>query len=142
MNQKMRSLVLKNELCVLATAGPQGPHASLMSYLASADGAEIYLVTKADTLKYENIQADPRVSLLIDDRRMGDHGELNALTISGRAERVGDARTEAELLARFAAERPHLCRISSDPESQVLRVKIDKLQLLEGPTEATYESPH
>lgn len=140
MNQKMRSLILNNELCVLATIGPQGPHTSLMSYLTSDDGAEIYLVTKADTQKYSNIQAEPRVSILIDDRRVGDPGELNSLTISGRAERVRDTRTEAEILARFAAERPHLCEISSDPDSQVLRVLIDNLQLLEGPTEATYET--
>ncbi len=141
MNQKMRSLILNNELCVLATTGPQGPHTSLMSYLASEDGAELYLVTKIDTLKYSNIQNEPRVSILIDDRRVGDHGELNALTISGRAVKVIDTRTEAELLARFAAERPHLCQISSNPDSQVLRVKIDNLQLLEGPIEATYETP-
>lgn len=140
MNQKMRSLILNNELCVLATTGPQGPHTSLMSYLASEDVASLYFVTKSDTLKYSNIQNDPRVSILIDDRRVGDHSELNALTISGRAERVQDTREEAELLARFAAEQPHLCRISSDPDSQVLRVAIVRLQLLEGPTEVSYET--
>jgi general stress protein 26 len=140
MNQKMRSLIQNNELCVLATTGPEGPHTSLMSYLVSDDGDSIFLVTKADTLKFSNIQKEPRVSILIDDRRVGDHGELNALTISGRAERVLDARVEAETLARFAAERPHLRMISSDPDSQVLRVVIDRLQLLQGPTEATYEA--
>lgn len=141
MNDKMKSLIQKNEICVLATAGPQGPHTSLMSYLASADGSEIYLVTKTDTLKYQNMQHDPRVSVLIDDRRAGDPGELNALTVSGQAEEVTDTRTEAELLARFTAERPHLCQISSDPNSQVMRVKIHTLQLLEGPNKATYEMP-
>jgi nitroimidazol reductase NimA-like FMN-containing flavoprotein (pyridoxamine 5'-phosphate oxidase superfamily) len=140
MNARMRSLILNSELCVLATTGAKGPHASLMSYLASEDAALLYFVTKTDTLKYSNIQNEPRVSILIDDRRVGDHGELNALTISGRAERVKDTREEAELLARFTAERPHLCRISSDPDSQVFRVVIDELQLLEGPTEITYET--
>jgi nitroimidazol reductase NimA-like FMN-containing flavoprotein (pyridoxamine 5'-phosphate oxidase superfamily) len=140
MNQKMKSLIQRNEMCVLATLGPQGPHTSLMGYLASSDGAEIYLVTKTDTLKYKNIQHDPRVSILIDDRRAGDPGELCALTISGRAEEVSDTRTEAELLARFTAERPHLCQIASDPGSQVMRVEIHELQLLEGPTKATYEA--
>lgn len=140
MNPIMRSLILNSELCVLATMGPQGPHVSLMSYLASKDGASLYFVTKTDTLKCSNIQNESRVSILIDDRRVGNHGELNALTISGRAERVQDTREEAELLARFTAERPHLCRISSDPDSQVFRVVIEKLQLLEGPTEITYET--
>ncbi len=139
MNEKMKSLIKHNEICVLATAGSQGPHTSLMGYLASDDGAEIYMVTKEDTLKYRNIQSEPRVSVLLDDRRAGDPGELCALTISGRAEVVGDTRAEAELLARFTAERPHLCRIASDPGSKVLRVRIKKLQLLEGPTKATYD---
>lgn len=141
MNDKMKSLILNNQICVLATAGPQGPHTSLMGYLAAPDASEIYVVTKTETLKYQNIQHDPRVSVLIDDRRLGDPGELCALTLSGRADAVRDTRTEAELLARFAVERPHLCRISSDPGSQVMRVKIHKLQLLEGPTRATYETP-
>jgi general stress protein 26 len=139
MNQKMKSLIQNNKMCVLATAGPQGPHTSLMGYLASPDSSEIYLVTKTDTLKYKNILKDSRVSLLIDDRRAGDPGELCALTVSGQADVVSDIRAEAELLARFASERPHLCKISSDPGSQVIRVKIHKLQLLEGPTKATYE---
>jgi nitroimidazol reductase NimA-like FMN-containing flavoprotein (pyridoxamine 5'-phosphate oxidase superfamily) len=136
----MKSLIQNNQICVLATMGSQGPHTSLMGYLAAPEASEIYLVTKTDTLKYQNMQHDSRVSVLIDDRRAGDPGELRALTISGRADEVKDTRTEAELLARFAAERPHLCRISSDPGSQVMRVKIHKLQLLEGPTKATYET--
>jgi nitroimidazol reductase NimA-like FMN-containing flavoprotein (pyridoxamine 5'-phosphate oxidase superfamily) len=141
MNEKMKSLIQNSEICVLATMGPQGPHTSLMGYLSSEDSAQIFLVTKADTLKYRNLRSEPRVSILIDDRRAGDAGELRALTISGRAEEVRDTRSEAELLARFTNELPHLCPIASDPGSKVLRVKIEKLQLLEGPTKATYDVP-
>jgi len=139
MNAKMRSLIQTQEICVLATSGPQGPHTSLMAYLAAEDSTEIYLVTKPDTLKCENIKVEPRVSLLIDDRRAGAASELRALTIGGRAEEVVDTRSEAELLARFSSERPLLCSIAADPGSKVLRVSVEKLRLVEGPTKITYE---
>jgi Uncharacterized stress protein (general stress protein 26) len=69
---RARELVGESGLCVLATSGPEGPHLSLMSYLAEEDGWTIYLLTKRGSRKHRNMEADSRASLLIDDRE--SHG--------------------------------------------------------------------
>jgi nitroimidazol reductase NimA-like FMN-containing flavoprotein (pyridoxamine 5'-phosphate oxidase superfamily) len=130
----MEALLTRQHLCVLATAGPEGAHASLMSFLWEPGASRVYLVSSAETLKFQNILAEPRVSLLIDDRRGGDPGSIRALTVRGRCRPEADERAEAEVLARFAAELAHLAEICADPASRVLVVEVEHLQLLEGPS--------
>jgi nitroimidazol reductase NimA-like FMN-containing flavoprotein (pyridoxamine 5'-phosphate oxidase superfamily) len=133
----MEALLSRQGLCVLATAGPEGAHASLMSFLWEPEERRIYLVSSADTRKYQNLLAEPRVSLLIDDRRSADVSSIRALTVRGRCRPLEEGRAEAEVLARFAAEHPQLARICADPESRVLVVEVEHLQLLEGPAHQT-----
>lgn len=42
MLDKIKTLICGNDICVLATVGPDGPHTSLMAYICNADGSEIF----------------------------------------------------------------------------------------------------
>lgn len=138
MLEKMLAFIRENDICVLATAHGQEPHASLMAYLPGDEGRIIYLITSAETLKYRNILANPQVSLLIDDRRGAESGgPLKALTVGGACAPAPDARQQ-ELKARFAQRMPHLAGITADPAAKVLVVTVRTLQFLAGPTESSY----
>jgi len=126
---------------VLATSGPQGPHASLMAYVLSADGREVALAMGADSRKWANLEAEPRVSLLVDDRvdRLArGAGAVSALTVSGRVLPPGDeaalARARAELLLRH----PGLAVFLAAPDGRVVRIRVLAVQLLAGPTESFF----
>ncbi|MDP3428486.1 MAG: pyridoxamine 5'-phosphate oxidase family protein, partial [Humidesulfovibrio sp.] len=114
MLKKIAELVQAQGHLVLATcscAGAQGqPHASLMSYCPSPDGREFWLATLADTRKYANLRANPRASLLLDDRgggrACGPPGL--ALTVEAELAAFADAADEAEARRALLARHPEL----------------------------------
>lgn len=138
MLEDMLAFIRENDTCVLATADQGRPHTSLMAYLPGDQGRMIYLITSAETLKYRNVLANPQVSLLIDDRREGEAGgPVKALTVGGECAPAPEA-DQAALKARFAERMPRLAGITADPAAKVLVVKVRGLQLLAGPTEASF----
>ena len=55
MLERMKDIVRRNDLCVLATVSGGKPHCSLMSYLSDEKGLEIYMVSHKQTKKYANL---------------------------------------------------------------------------------------
>lgn len=132
---QVKRLIIENDLCVLATAGDRGPHCSLMFYLADEDCSHIFLATKKNTQKYQNICLNPAVSMLVDDRDKpkapGRQG-VRALTLWGRARPCSDQGQKQDILARIEARHPHLAPITQDSQVEVIIVRLDSWQLLDG----------
>ena len=128
----IKELIRQNDLCVLATIGPQGPHTSLMAYTASSDATRMFLVTPKNTLKYQNMVRDPRVSLMIDSRNKASRQEIRALTVSGHGAEVADPETIKDLRDAFAVRHPHLKRLLEEPDVAWISVRVDSFQLLDG----------
>lgn len=136
MLKKISALVKSQSHLVLATAGEAGPHASLMAFAAAPDASEFWLATLAGTRKYANLQADPRASLLLDDRgRGGTAGAGQALGVT--AELAAFESPAAERAARRAllAGRPGFEEFLDLPGIVVLRLIARRFQLFSGPTE-------
>ncbi len=62
--ERVERLIRRKDLCVLATAGSEGPHTSLMAYICPPGTLNLYFLTPIRSRKYLNVLADPRVSLL------------------------------------------------------------------------------
>ena len=136
----MLAMIREHNLAALATQGPQGPRASLMTYLYGGEGRVLYLITSVKSRKFANLKAEPRVSLLIDDR-LSTGGRVDftrALTVQGEARVVEEAGEQERLKRGFATNLPHLSELALDPDCRVLRVKVLSLLLLQGPDKATY----
>ena len=142
MHQKIKSLLEKNDLCVLATMADTAPHCSLMSYAAAEDGREIYMVTHKNTRKYKNLEINPAVSLLIDSRetdREERRGAAKALTVTGTYEKIMDEPKAGEIRKLFLDRHPHLKGFSEDPQAQFILIRVKAFQLLEGIADAYFE---
>jgi nitroimidazol reductase NimA-like FMN-containing flavoprotein (pyridoxamine 5'-phosphate oxidase superfamily) len=141
----IKDLIHQNDLCVLATIGPQGPHTSLMAYTAGADSTELYLVTAKDTLKFKNMAIDDRVSLMIDTRDKSARREVCAITVSGRAIEITNPERLSAVRSAMVARHPQLKRLIDQPDVAWICVRIDAFQLLNGVHEAHHirvSSPH
>lgn len=125
--------------CVLATRGQDGaPWTSLMAYGVDEGAGVFVLATLEGTRKIANLRAEPRVSLLIDDRDAHPGAppeELRALTVAGRAEVVDDPGESAALAAMLLARHPHLAAFLARPEARLVRVLAGECQLLSGLTD-------
>ena len=138
----MKEVIRSQDMCVLATVSGDKPHCSLMAYIPDKDCRNIYLVTHRDTSKYRNINKNPSVSILIDTRLI-DMGEkrrrAKALTANGVAERIANQDERLSILADFLEQHRHLKDFASHADAEVLAVRIQSLQLLDGVSNAYFE---
>src|ERR1700753_3455402 len=94
-----KSLLRRRRQGALATlmAGTGDPYCSLVNLASHPDGSPILLISRL-ALHTKNILADPRVSLMLDERREGDPLEGARIMLAGTAEQASEG--ELELLRR------------------------------------------
>jgi nitroimidazol reductase NimA-like FMN-containing flavoprotein (pyridoxamine 5'-phosphate oxidase superfamily) len=138
----MKNLLKTGDMCVLATCAENRPHCSLMAYITDETGETVYMVTLKDSQKFRNVMDNPEVSFLVDTRQdipvLGRKG-VKALTVHGtcRSLSAGEGRP---FLAELAGRHPHLEPLVLDPRATILEVKIKGFLLLDGVSDAHYET--
>ena len=118
-------------IAVLGTSKNNEPYSSLVGFVITDDMRELVFATMRQRLKYENMVANPRVTLMIDDRneQNNDFNETTSVTIIGTAEDVTSA--ERDKYASMLVERhPILTDFVSFPDCAIMRVKIDKIYVV------------
>ena len=128
----IKGLIKGNRICVLSTIAGDRPYCSLMRYTCDPDCKEIYLVTHRNTTKYQNLMANPNVSLLIDNRDKNALARVQALTIEGCWIAIEDTEKINAILGRFKACHPDLEAFVTQPEAELLRIEIQSFLLLNG----------
>jgi putative heme iron utilization protein len=101
-----RSLLRRSRQGALATlrADSGDPYCSLVNVASHGDGSPILLISRL-ALHTQNILADSRVSLMLDERAQGDPLEGSRIMLAGRAEQAsGDA--VASLRRRYLSAHP------------------------------------
>jgi heme iron utilization protein len=107
-----KKLLREGRSGALATLMPGSgdPYCSLVNVATAADGAPLLLISRL-AVHTKNILADPRVSLMIDERKAGDPLEGARVMLMGTAavttdpqarRRYLDRQPEAEMFAGFA----------------------------------------
>jgi len=142
MIQKIKDIIKRNDLCVLATVSEGKPHCSLMSYLSDEEGHEIYMVSQKGTKKYSNLLQNPNVSLLIDTREDVSGQKRNAvsaLTVTGEFQNITDSFKKESIRSRFLKQHPHLTDFLNDPDADIFSIRIKSFQLLDGVTDIFIE---
>jgi heme iron utilization protein len=107
-----KKLLREGRSAALATLMPGSghPYCSLVNVASAADGAPLLLISQL-AVHTKNVLADPRASLMIDERKMGDPLQGARVMLQGRAVVTDDAavrrrylerQPEAEMFAGFA----------------------------------------
>jgi len=142
MRKDIQELIQANKMCVMATVSEGQPHCSLMTYVTDDNCREIYMATRRETKKYRNLIANPSVSLLVDSRqdtRVGPSAQTRALTISGTFQRNIDEKKVASVRTRLLEKHSELKKIFNNPDTEIIVVKIQAVQLLDGIADAYFE---
>jgi len=142
MLEKARALIREAHTCVLATSSANHPHCSLMAYATNASCDEIYMITTKNSRKYQNMRENPVVSLLIDTRERGSksgHAETMALTVSGKFQAVETDSERQRVREALSRKHPDMKGFFENSQGEPVRIAIESLLLLEGPTKMHYE---
>jgi putative heme iron utilization protein len=101
-----RSLLRRSRQGALATlmAGTGAPYCSLVNVASAPDGAPILLISRL-AVHTRNILADPRVSVMLDERAAGDPLEGARIMLAGVAEQASGT-VAANLRQRYLNAHP------------------------------------
>ena len=123
--KRLRELFDSQQLAVLATHRSGQPYASLVAFYATEDLKHIFFVTPRTTRKFENLQADPRVSVLVNSstNQTADFHRAVSVTIVGNASEV--AGTEQQpIMEQYLKKHPHLEDFVRSPSCALVRVSV------------------
>jgi heme iron utilization protein len=129
--EQLRELFASQRLAVLATDHGGQPYLSLVAFAASDDMRQILFATNRDTRKFANLQANNRVSLLLDNRsnQVLDFSSAIAVTLLGVGEELREAeRPVGEAL--YLAKHPHLEEFVTSPGCALVTVHLHSCYLV------------
>ncbi|MEH2510991.1 putative heme iron utilization protein [Nitrobacteraceae bacterium AZCC 1564] len=127
-----RSLLSRSRQGALATlmAGTGDPYCSLINVASAPDGAPILLISRL-AIHTRNILADPRVSVMLDERAAGDPLEGARIMLAGNAEEAGRDNVD-QLRRRYLAAHPSAEMFADFKDFSFFRVVPKALHLVAG----------
>ena len=120
-------LLHTQKLAVLSTQNHGQPYCNLIALAATADLKYLLFATTRATRKYANLMADPRVALLVDNRKneVADFTDAAGLTALGKAWELQGLERQ-QFLKIYLEKHPNLEAFVANPDCALLRVKVDK----------------
>lgn len=125
--KKLKTFFESQPLAVLATQNGEAPYASLVSFASNDKLTHLLFATPKATRKYSNMQINPAVALLIDNRKntKEDIQETTTVTALGRAEQIEDF--ERSIMEKiYLMKHPYLADFLHSPETAFLKIRIEK----------------
>jgi heme iron utilization protein len=131
--QTAKSLIRSGKQGALATLVPGSgdPYCSLVNVATAPDSSPVLLISKL-AIHTKNVLADPRVSLMIDERRAGDPLEGARVMISGRAESVTEEVALEAVRRRYLLRHPSAEAFVNFPDFAFYRIAVASVHLVAG----------
>lgn len=107
--------------------GSGDPYCSLVNVATAHDGSPLLLISKL-AVHTKNILADPRASLMLDERKPGDPLEGARVMLMGRVVATGDANARARYLSRH----PEAEMFAGFADFAIYRMDIERAHLVAG----------
>jgi len=124
---EISELFESQSLAVLSTQKNNQPYSSLVAFTASSDLESFYFLTPNTTRKYENLTANPKVSILVNDSRNRADDIYNAVSVTGTGvSEVINKLTEQEALNIYLKKHPHLKDFSKSPTTAFIRITMKR----------------
>jgi nitroimidazol reductase NimA-like FMN-containing flavoprotein (pyridoxamine 5'-phosphate oxidase superfamily) len=118
---------------VLATQREGEPYGNLVAFGVSPDLKTLLFATKRATRKYENMIADSRIAILIDNREneIADIGKAWAVTALGKVEEAVEAERE-QWVKVYLGKLPELEPFVGDQDNALMKVHVEKYIAVSG----------
>lgn len=129
-----RDLLRRSRQGALATlmTGSGAPYCSLVNVASAPDGAPLLLVSRL-AIHTRNLLADSRVSLMLDERRVGDPLEGARIMISGTADTADGAPDTVQVWRRrYLAAHPSAEAFANFTDFLFAAIRITSVHLVAG----------
>ncbi|MFX0046280.1 MAG: pyridoxamine 5'-phosphate oxidase family protein [Candidatus Hermodarchaeota archaeon] len=132
LRERLVELFSSQIVSVLGTSASDEPYSCLVGFEFTPDLKEVVFATMRDRLKYRQIRANPRVSLMVDNRKNtpSDFDATTSVTLIGDA--VDTEPPEREKLAEMLVKKnPFLSDFVESPNCAVVRIGIEKMYIVD-----------
>ncbi len=137
MNEKHQVGETLFELCssqrlgVLGTHHAGQPYGSLVAFAVTSDLKILVFATTRATRKFANLQSDPRVSMVLDNRanRVADFRKAVAATVLGQAKEAR-GKERKKLAEIYLAKHPHLKDFVDSPNCALMKMQVEVYYLV------------
>jgi len=115
-------------IAVLGTSKDGEPYSCLVGFAITEDLSELVFATMRQRLKYKQMQANPRVTIMIDDRDVQNHdfNDTTSLTIVGSVEDILGQKRE-KYASMLLKRHPVLTEFINSADCAVMRITVDKI---------------
>jgi heme iron utilization protein len=129
--QLVEALLADQRFAALATQGGDVPYTSLVAFAVTPDLRRMVFPTRAGTRKFANLEANPRVALLVDNRSNSadDYRNAAVLTVIGRVRSECGAETD-EGRKLLLARHPILAGFLAEPDGRIATVTVAEYLLV------------
>ncbi len=127
----LEDLCIHQPLAVLATAADAHPYTNLVAFAFDLNLKNLYFATPRATRKWHNLNNNPQISVLIDNRsnQVIDFSTAAAATVLGEARELsGTARDAGQAL--YLAKHPHLKDFITSPDCALFKVSVTRIVLV------------
>lgn len=131
LKKTLRDLFLNQKLAVLSTSDRGKPYCSLIAFMVTDDLKHLIFATTRSTRKYDNLDREPAVCILIDNRSNteADFQDGIAVTALGTAMEIQDE--ERDIFAeKYISRYPYLEEFITSPTCAMLKVNIRQFNIV------------
>jgi nitroimidazol reductase NimA-like FMN-containing flavoprotein (pyridoxamine 5'-phosphate oxidase superfamily) len=130
---EVSNLLSQQKQCVLATMDETFPCQHLMAYAFSEDLFTIHFATYSNTRKFQNMQKNPNVSMMWDNRKgsIQDHVDGYSLTATGSAELL-KGQLQEDARKSLYSRNSTLCNLLSSSNCRLISVSLEEYTLTKG----------
>jgi hypothetical protein len=123
----VREVLSSQRTGVLLTQAPDGPHGSVVAFLADEDLGRLVFVTPRRTSKLANIERHSRIALMVDTRRgtRDDFEDAVAIEAIGDAFEIEAAERDG-LLSRYLDRHPDLQTFARSADIAVVAIHVSR----------------
>lgn len=129
--EKLTQLFDSQLIAVLGTSSDDDPYTCLVGFKFTSDLKNLIFATMRNRLKYRQISSNPRVSLIIDNRKNSpsDFSHATSVTVVGTA--VDTEEPERTELSEMLIKRhPFLTDFVSNSNCAIMKVMIEKMYIV------------
>jgi nitroimidazol reductase NimA-like FMN-containing flavoprotein (pyridoxamine 5'-phosphate oxidase superfamily) len=129
--RRIAALLEGQRLAVLSTQHGGAPYASLVGFAAEADLSRIYFATPQTTRKHRNIEADPRVAMLVDSRTHAEADFHRAAAVTAVGKAVGvEKDADPGAVSLYLSRHPYLADFLRAPTTRLFAVDVERYLLV------------
>ena len=120
-------LLATQELAVLSTHANGQSYGNLVAFASTGDLGHLVFATCRATSKFRRLLAEPKVSLLVDNRSSGEADFQEGIAVTALGEtRIADGPARASLVEFYLSRHPSLSTFVEEPDCVLLCVEVER----------------